>query len=376
MKTKWLVVSILTVIELALCGTIVGISWASVTQARVDGPNWNVFSDDRVSAEASDEQTFTVSGPASLTLQGLAGKVTVTGGSGDTIQVQTRKVAWGPDAQAAEAELETLRVTMTQAGDALTIIVTEPERVMVAGQTNSVEFIITVPTETAVKVAINFGPVTLSNTVGNADLQTRFGDVNASDVQAPGDITLRTDFGHIEFQGGAANNLAVKTNSGRVTLTDILLSEIAEVHSDFGGITLTEVDASTYSVTTNSGPITIKGARGAVTAHSDFGDVTVTNAEAVTLDLKTNSGAVTFSGSLGDGPHSAVSDFGRVWLTIPADSALTIDLKTDFGKITSALPITADGDLEERWQGTINGGGARLTVKTNSGSITLDILNP
>lgn len=376
MKTKWLIVGVLTLIELALCGTIVGISWASVAQARVGGLNWNVFADDRVSVEASEEQTFTVTGPTNLTLDGQAGNVIVTGGAGDTVVVQAHRTAWAPDAQAAEAELAALKVTMTQAGDTITIVVTEPERVIFTGQTNTVAFTITVPTETAVKVNVDFGDVTLSDTVGDADLQSNFGDVRVRDVQTTGDILLGTDFGKIEFERGAANHLIVKTSSGRVTLTDVSVTETVEVESDFGSITLTDVEANTYTVRANSGSITINGAGGVVTAHSDFGDVTVKNAEDVTLDLKTNSGAVTFSGSLGDGPHSLVSDFGRVGLTIPADSALTIDLKTDFGKITSALPITANGDLDERWQGTINGGGASLTVKTNSGSIALDILNP
>jgi DUF4097 and DUF4098 domain-containing protein YvlB len=247
---------------------------------------------------------------------------------------------------------------------------------MFNGQTNTVEFTITVPSETAVKVNIDFGTITLADTAGDADLQSNFGGVSASNVHATGDVTLRTDFGKIEFKRGTANNLTIKTNSGSVTLDDVLVNETVDVDSDFGGITLTEVDASTYSVSTNSGSITITGAHGAVTAHSDFGDVTVREAEEVTLDLKTNSGGITFSGSLGDGPHSLVSDFGSVRLTIPADSALTVDLQTDFGKITSDLPITASGDLDEHWQGDINGGGVRLTVKTNSGGISLDVLNP
>lgn len=376
MKKKWLIVSALTLIELALCGAIVGIAWASVAQVRNGEFSWNVWADDRVSAEASEQQTFIVTGPAWLTLEGLAGNVIVTGGAGDAIVVQAHKTAWAPDTQAAKAELAALKVSMTQAGDAITIVVTEPERVIFTGQTNTVAFTITVPTETAVNVDIDFGNLTLSNTSGDAELHSNFGDVWASDVQATGPIRLSTDFGKIELERSAANNLTVKTSSGRVTLTEVNVSDTVDVESDFGNITLTEVGANSYTVHATSGSIIINGARGTVTAHSDFGDVTVKNAAQVKLDLKTNSGAVIFSGSLGDGPHSLISDFGSIRLSVPADSALTIDLKTDFGKITSALPITAKGDLDERWQGTLNGGGANLTVKTNSGSITLDILNP
>ena len=70
------------------------------------------------------------------------------------------------------------------------------------------------------------------------------------------------------------------------------------------------------------------------------------------------------------------SDFGEIVLTLPADSALNVDLSTDFGNIKSDLPITvtlngtsnSDGD---QIVGSINGGGDQLTARTNSGSVTI-----
>ena len=92
------------------------------------------------------------------------------------------------------------------------------------------------------------------------------------------------------------------------------------------------------------------------------------NAQSVTLDLKTNSGKVQFSGSLGEGPHHVKSDFGEVNITLPADSKLNVDLKTDFGGISSDIPLTVtlDGSTDKNHQvGTMNGGGDQLTVTTN-----------
>jgi len=415
-KRKWLIAGPLILIELALCGAIVGLSWASVAQARVGGFRWRLFSADTVSAEADDSQTFTVAGPATLTVKNTAGNVTVIGGTGHEIVVDMHKMAWGADQADANNQLARLTVNMTQTGNAVSVQVEPPievDLIHIGPGSAFVIFTITVPADTAVTVGNDFGNVTLSDTQGDVDLQTNsgkvratevngdatlnsdFGDVilsNASagnvdahsnagnitltDVQAGGDVLLESDFGVIEFERGTAESLTVTTNSGKVTLASVTVGSVVDVQNDFGNITLTDVDAASYDVHTNSGDITITGASGAVTAHSDFGDVTVTNAEEVTLDLKTNAGTVTFSGSLGIGPHTLTSDFGNVRLTLPADSALTIDLKTDFGKITSALPITASGELDDHWQGTINGGGASLTVKTNSGNISLDLLNP
>jgi DUF4097 and DUF4098 domain-containing protein YvlB len=62
-------------------------------------------------------------------------------------------------------------------------------------------------------------------------------------------------------------------------------------------------------------------------------------------------------------------------MAIPEDTALTFDLKTGFGDISTDFPITVSGDLDEdHWVGTVNGGGSQLTAETNSGSITLEYL--
>ncbi len=112
-------------------------------------------------------------------------------------------------------------------------------------------------------------------------------------------------------------------------------------------------------------------------AHTGFGNVTIRNAENADLDLNTNSGSIDFAGSLGKGPHTVHSDFGEITLSIPANSALNVDFKTDFGKIRSDIPfqVTMQGDLSEAQQkGTMNGGGSELTVTTKSGNITINDL--
>jgi DUF4097 and DUF4098 domain-containing protein YvlB len=166
----------------------------------------------------------------------------------------------------------------------------------------------------------------------------------------------------------------VKTNSGKVTLNTLNLSGVLIANSDFGEIDLEQVKAVSYDLQTNSGSIAADGVLGKVKAHSGFGSVTVKNADSVTLDLSTQSGPVNFEGSLGEGPHTVHSDFGEINLTLPADSALDVDLKTDFGKIKSEIPITVvlSGDVEESQQiGTMNDGGDQLTVETNSGGISI-----
>jgi DUF4097 and DUF4098 domain-containing protein YvlB len=116
---------------------------------------------------------------------------------------------------------------------------------------------------------------------------------------------------------------------------------------------------------------------GTIKAHSGYGNIKVTGGEDATLTLSTSSGSVEYSGTLGEGPHTLQSDYGSITITIPADTALDIDLKTDYGNIKSAIPVTFSGDLDpQHWVGSINGGGEGLTASTSSGNISIEIINP
>jgi DUF4097 and DUF4098 domain-containing protein YvlB len=134
------------------------------------------------------------------------------------------------------------------------------------------------------------------------------------------------------------------------------------------------VDAGGFDLATENGKIRLDGATGKIKAHSNFGTVEVLNAPEATIDLSSNNGGVTFSGSLGAGPHVLSSEFGNIELTLPAASALDADFQTDFGKITSDFGVTLvlQGEVDSRHlQGEINGGGEKLTVKTNNGNIII-----
>jgi DUF4097 and DUF4098 domain-containing protein YvlB len=411
-----LIVSVLALLELAICAGILAVTWGGLAWARATGLRVTAFDFDLVSAEADEEQRFAVTGPATLNLDNEAGGVQVVGGAAGEIVVSLHKTAWGADQAAAEAALADVAVNIVQSGNALTIQVAEPERVVVIGSDRSsiVDFVIQVPTETSVTVDSGFGDLDLTGVTGAVDLSTGAGQVTVSavegevelgsefgnvtlerattgtvtaasssgavslrQVQAAGAVSLSSNFGAITFAGGSAGSLTAETSSGPVELSDLEVAGLVRAHSDFGRVVLTRVTApGGYELGSESGSITVDGARGSLQAETGFGDVTVSNATGVTLQLRTSSGAVTFAGALGEGPHNLETDFGSVRLSLPEDTAVTLDLTTGYGSIRSALPITLSGDLDEdHWQGTLNGGGPSLTVQTSSGNISLEALN-
>lgn len=407
MKRKGLMAGILLLAELFLCAGIVGVLWFTVGAARLGlsdirlgNVRWLGFNTNAISAEADETQQFTVAGPAKLEIgsnsKGMVGDIVVTGGPGDEIVIKAHKVAWGINQTEANDALAALKVKASQNGDTVTVEVERPDTVTFGdnGQADRVDLTITVPANTAVKARANLGEITLSKTTNDVDVETDFGDVNIADVkagevkartnagevklqnvEATGEVTLNADAGEIRFEKGSAGSLTVNTSAGQVKLSELTIGDKVSVQADFGEITLEAVSAKSYDLGSNSGTITVTGASGSVKAHTDFGDVEVTEATEAVLDLQTNSGTVRFSGSLGSGDHQLSSDFGNIVVVLPKDAELDFDLKTDFGKISSDLPIAISGAPDEsHWVGTINGGGASLTAKTNSGNISVEIL--
>lgn len=395
MRNKGLIAGGLIIAMLAVCVLSVVVVAVPFMGLSREGVRFRWFAFDRYSSEATEEQRFTMDTPAQLRVENDFGEVVVTAGNTDEIVVSIRKTAWGSTQAEADEARAAMNVILTHTGNALTVRYENPSQMVIVGDVRAsrVDFDITVPVSSAVAVTTSAGRIRLEGTTGEANLKTDFGRIDVGEVTGQltartnsgeiiarqieaGDetINLQSDFGGVELEAAQAETVELDSSSGTLTLKEVTAQKEIIAQTDFGGIDLEGVSGPAYDLKTNSGRITVDGAAGKLKAYTDFGDIDVTQAEAVTLDLKTNSGSIDFSGSLGEGPHSARTDFGSVTLRIPQDAALTVDLKTDFGKINTAFPVTVSGDTENRIAGDLNGGGEALTVKTNNGNISLQVL--
>ena len=384
-------------------------------------------------ATAEETQTLDVTSPITLKVLNEHGDVTVFGADVDTVTVDVTKTGFGTTQSQADASLESIKYDLTYTNDIVNLTYKFPGTKRQVDQ--QVDFVITVPNDSKVDVQASLGAVQVSNIQGDVVLDNQFGDITVDkvdgsleintnsgsidltsikagtkdieiysgfgtttleqvsganiiiesqsgkidleNVRATKNMTLATDFGDAKLKTGTAGTLDVSTKSGSITLTAVNVSGELTLRDDFGNITLEQVKAASYDAETNSGAIKMDGVKGNVRAHSGFGNIDITNAEDVTLDLYTKSGSIDFAGTLGEGPHTVHSDFGDISLNLPADTALNIDMETQFGKITSDLPITVTltGEITQGQQsGTVNGGGAEFTVDTNSGNISIKIL--
>lgn len=344
-----------------------------------------------ISSVLEESKTLKVSAeePVTLNVMNDSGDVTVRGGDVETVQVDAVKTAYDSSQSRADAEVKTIKYTIEQAGNAITIRYEIPDSMNFNNKINTVDFIVTVPENTSVEVRANSGSIELSRIVGTVDIGSDFGNttleniegavtvdsqsgaIRASQLEAGSkDIVLATDFGEVTLERASGRNLNVDSQSGSLKLSDIRLTANLVAGTDFGEITLAKVSADSYELDSNSGSITVDGGKSRIRAYTDFGSINISNATSATLDLLTKSGSIDFAGSLGEGPHSLHSDFGAITLTLPANSAFDVDLSTDFGQISSDIPVTVTGDIDEQHQvGTLNGGGGDLKVETKSGNV-------
>ncbi|MCI0556645.1 MAG: DUF4097 domain-containing protein [Anaerolineae bacterium] len=386
-------------------------------------------------ASAEESESYASEGVSKLQVQNDAGDVSVVSGEGDEIVVQATKTAWRRTQDEAEKALEKVKYQVTKKGDALVVVYKLEKNRFTQDRPDSIDFVITVPSEMKVSVDSSFGSINLTGTQGDANLNSEFGDISVdtidgalnvttqsgivtatsvnagnndvflesgfgslvlekviagklqvesnsgvielNDVRASSEMTLATQFGDVSFENGSARTLTVTTDSGKVSLISLRVSGTLNVIDKFGNISLEQVSAESYDLDTDSGAIEANGVSNAVKAHSGFGSITIQDGQNAILDLSTNSGTVFYEGTLGSGPHKLHSDFGEIKLSVPSDIALNVDLKTDFGNIKSAIPvnITITENLEaNHLVGNLNGGGDQLTVSTNSGNIIIEVL--
>jgi len=397
----------------------------------------NPFDAVNISSSLEESETIKVDAkePINLIVANDAGEVTVTGADVDTIQVDVVKTAYDSTKARADEEVKTVEYTVEQDGNNITIKYEIPKSVNFSNKVNTVDFVITVPNETSVDVDTSFGDVSVANTKGNVKISDDFGDVSLenieggltvrtnsgevnatsitaeseaidlhsdfgvvilkkagggditldsnsgnvtlSEVRAKGDLTASTDFGNVEFDNGSSASLSINTKSGKIELTSVTVNGQLAVIDEFGDLTLEKVNAKSFDIDMSSGSIEIDGAQGSVKAHTKFGNITLTNAKNVTLDLLTQSGTIDFEGTLGEGPHTLHSDFGSIDIALPADTALNVDLETNFGKVKSDIPVSIllTGELtDSHWVGTTNDGGSEFKISTKSGDITIKAL--
>lgn len=228
-----------------------------------------------------------------------------------------------------------------------------------------------------VNVDTSGGRITIGDVGGNVVADTSGGRISIGNVQ--GDIEADTSGGNIEV-GESAGRVLLDTSGGTIRAAWAMGAITAETSG--GNIFLAGSDTRVRA-DTSGGNIQIDASNGPVEADTSGGNITVRNAtSAVNADTSGGRIEVEIISTTGrvDGSIDLDTAGGDITLRVPANFEATISANLEVSRrsrgdyrIYTDFPLTIqedDGDIIGR--GDINGGGARVSLRTNNSDIYIE----
>lgn len=172
-------------------------------------------------------------------------------------------------------------------------------------------------------------------------------------VTVPRGTILRTSSGNGDVSVAAAVAEAhISSGNGKVKVTGV--RGRVEASSGNGEVAVDDAGGPVRASSGN-GDVTIGTTNGPVNASSGNGDIRVS------MDRLTGSEDMEFS-----------SGNGRIEVVVPADFSAEVDANSGNGRVVTDFPITIQGRLSpSRLRGTIGNGGRRLRMSTGNGSMEI-----
>ncbi len=275
------------------------------------------------------EESFAVGNDVRIEVETSGGSITVEGSNRDEVQVEMYVKKRGREVEPGEADLDDWDISIEKSGNTVYATAKHRGRNNWGNNSYSISFVVYAPIDSRAAVRTSGGSINIANLDGDQYAKTSGGSITAT--QIAGDVELKTSGGSItidEVEGYVDAN----TSGGRIRANDIA-----------GGI----------FAKTSGGSITLENVSGNVEAKTSGGSI---DAEIVKpqdyIELKTSGGSISVS--------------------VPKDAGYDVDL--DGNRVRADLnDFQGDYDRDEL-QGTMNGGGTRITAKTSGGSVTMRYL--
>jgi hypothetical protein len=229
----------------------------------------------------------------------------------------------------------------------------------------SISFKIYIPSNSNTDLATSGGSIHLANLNGNHDFKTSGGSLHIDKLS--GDIKGRTSGGSIHV-AHSKDNIDLHTSGGSIHAEDCMGT--MELVTSGGSLNLKDLMGK-IEARTSGGSVRGDDIKGDLLAHTSGGNV----------NLKGLSGSVDAATS-GGGVHVELTELGKyvtisnsggnVDLILPGDKG--VDLKLRGNRINTGTLKNFSGKMEEdEVNGTLNGGGIPVTVRSSSGRINLSL---
>ena len=200
----------------------------------------------------------------------------------------------------------------------------------------------------------------------NADLRTSGGSIAANGIT--GEVKADTSGGKLKFTQ-LQGPLHGRTSGGGIQMTGC---EGPLVVSTSGGDIEADGGSGKLEAKTSGGAIAVRNFTGDTEVKTSGGKLTLENIKG-NLTGKTSAGGITASLPVDRAPGDVTlqTSAGSIDVAIPPKAGFNVDCKASMGNIRTEIPMLATRSDDDRLEGTLNGGGKTLFLKTSVGSITI-----
>lgn len=294
------------------------------------------------------KHTYNVAPGGTLTIDSDLGSIEVQSSAANTVDITVYREASSNDV------LEDLKLSFAQSGPNVTVKADYKQANSWFNFSSSklkLRFVVTVPKQY------------------NVALETGGGSIQVDDLK--GEARAETSGGSLKF-GSIEGKVWGRTSGGSVTLERS--SGPADLETSGGSIKIGEVTGA-VDANTSGGSITIRKALGQVRAETSGGAIKIEEV-AGPIQAHTSGGPIEARLTMQPtGDCRLSTSGGSVTIYLPANVNLNLDAETSAGSVSSDLPVTVNG-IKDRGslQGTINGGGPRLVLRSSGGGIRINKL--
>lgn len=309
----------------------------------------HAYAQGKVKHEETFEKTESLVRDGKVEIRNLSGNVEVKTWNRNEVKIDAQKISRASSMNKAKENAAKVQIEVRRE-DGVLEIETKYPRPSIRNLNVSVNYIVTIPSQAAVDARTASGDVTLASIGGKAAAETKSGDVTVM---------------------GAKNGAKAETMSGDVKVVDIENGVLCKTAS--GTVEAKNISGNA-DLNCVSGNVIGEKIRGDVEADTVSGSVKLMDISgADVVKGKTMSGSTIYMGEINpNGRYSLSAHSGRVEMTIPSNSAFDLEASTFSGVVKSEFDIMVSGRLsKKKISGSVNGGGADVSLKTFSGNIYL-----
>jgi DUF4097 and DUF4098 domain-containing protein YvlB len=342
----------------------------------INGDNMDEFLGDRHESDQAIDQSFPAG--SSLSVNNPHGEVIITGNSDDEqIHVSVHKQVYTRSDSDATAKAQQLSPTLTNSGTAYTLTMPNVD-------STRADITIRVPANTSSAITVDRGNITANSLKAPLTVTANHGDIELNAIAG-------AVISHINNKG---SNFSARSITGPVSLEgDCRDVDIADVdgtvalNGDFFGKTHFEhingsvrfhTSRTDFQLARLDGEVDLT--HGELSADQLLGPVSLsTNNYNVTLErvsgdvsVTTSNGKVDLTGAPPLGNVTIQNRNGEVNVTVPEQSAFTVQAETREGDVDTDLPLTkSDENNVSRLSGTVGSGGSLIRINTTQNDISL-----